>query len=121
MAKKRQSRRVALNLSINKSLKTAMQIESIREGRQLSEITESLFRAFLRKKGVVINGPAKTAKTVLLALLLVCPRAAGDEPKPKTEPRRPHPHNYILERQEAYLVRGVPVQRMIIGKREIDI
>ena len=30
-------------------------------------------------------------------------------------------HNYILERQEAGLVSGVPTMRRIIGKREIDI
>ena len=30
-------------------------------------------------------------------------------------------HNYIIERQEAGLVQGVPTMRRIIGKREIDI
>jgi hypothetical protein len=30
-------------------------------------------------------------------------------------------HNYILRRQEAGLVQGVPTLRRIIGKREIDI
>lgn len=30
-------------------------------------------------------------------------------------------HNYILRRQEAGLVSGVPTIRRIIGKREIDI
>ena len=30
-------------------------------------------------------------------------------------------HNYILHRQEAGLVSGVPTTRRIIGKREIDI
>ena len=30
-------------------------------------------------------------------------------------------HNYIIERQEAYQVQGVPTSRLIIGKREIDI
>ena len=30
-------------------------------------------------------------------------------------------HNYIIERQQAYQVQGVPTSRLIIGKREIDI
>jgi hypothetical protein len=30
-------------------------------------------------------------------------------------------HNYILERQEAYQVQGVPTSRLIIGRREIDV
>ena len=41
----------------------------------------------------------------------------------QAEPRqsRERNHNYILERQEAGLVSGVPTMRRIIGKREIDI
>jgi hypothetical protein len=35
--------------------------------------------------------------------------------------RRERNHNYILERQEAYQVEGVPTSRLIIGRREIDI
>lgn len=38
----------------------------------------------------------------------------------QAEPRQ-HKHNYILRRQEAGLVSGVPTTRRIIGKREIDI
>jgi hypothetical protein len=34
---------------------------------------------------------------------------------------RSNHHNYIIERQEAYQVQGVPTSRLIIGKREIDI
>lgn len=30
-------------------------------------------------------------------------------------------HNYIIERQQAYQVRGVPTSRIINGKREIDV
>ena len=30
-------------------------------------------------------------------------------------------HNYIIERQQAYQVQGVPTSRLIIGKREIDV
>ena len=42
----------------------------------------------------------------------------------QAEPRRRHSernHNYIIERQQAYQVRGVPTSRLIIGKREIDV
>ena len=35
--------------------------------------------------------------------------------------RRRRQHNYIIERQQAYQVQGVPTNRLIIGKREIDI
>ena len=34
--------------------------------------------------------------------------------------KREH-HNYIIERQQAYQVQGVPTSRLIIGKRELDI
>lgn len=30
-------------------------------------------------------------------------------------------HNYILRRQQAGLVQGVPTTRRIVGKREIDV
>ena len=41
----------------------------------------------------------------------------------QAEPRqsKERNHNYILRRQEAVLVSGVPTIRRIIGKREIDI
>ena len=40
----------------------------------------------------------------------------------QAEPRsRSMQRNYILRRQQAYQVQGVPTQRLIIGKREIDI
>ena len=41
----------------------------------------------------------------------------------QAEPRqsKERNHNYILRRQEAGLVSGVPTTRRIIGKREIDI
>ena len=40
-----------------------------------------------------------------------------------TERRHEHreSHNYIIERQQAYQVQGVPTSRLIIGKREIDV
>ena len=41
----------------------------------------------------------------------------------QAEPRqsKERNHNYILRRQQAGLVSGVPIIRRIIGKREIDI
>jgi hypothetical protein len=43
------------------------------------------------------------------------------EPRKRHESKRHESHNYIIERQQAYQVQGVPTSRLIIGKREIDI
>jgi hypothetical protein len=51
---------------------------------------------------------------VLILLMLELTQA---EPRQSKERN----HNYILRRQEAGLVSGVPTIRRIIGKREIDI
>ena len=59
-------------------------------------------------------------KTALLIVATVC-TAQADEHKRDHKPERKEHHNYIIERQEAYQVQGVPTERMIIGKREIDI
>jgi len=53
-------------------------------------------------------------KTALLIVATVCTAQA----KPR---QHKHNRNYILRRQEAGLVSGVPTTRWIIGKREIDI
>jgi len=53
------------------------------------------------------------AVLILLALGML----AQAEPRQSKERN----HNYILRRQEAGLVSGVPTTRRIIGKREIDI
>jgi hypothetical protein len=53
-----------------------------------------------------------TAVPLLLRLGL-----AHAEPRQSKE----RSHNYIIERQQAGLVSGVPTLRRIIGKREIDI
>jgi hypothetical protein len=51
------------------------------------------------------------------ALLIVATMATA-----QAEPRQhKHNRNYILRRQEAGLVSGVPTTRRIIGKREIDV
>ena len=54
------------------------------------------------------------ATAVLIFLMLELTQA---EPRQSKERN----HNYILRRQEAGLVSGVPTIRRIIGKREIDI
>ena len=55
------------------------------------------------------------AAAVLVLLTLV--ELTQAEPRQSNERNR----NYILRRQEAGLVSGVPTTRRIIGKREIDI
>jgi hypothetical protein len=57
----------------------------------------------------------KTLTTAVLILLML--GMAQAEPRQSKERN----HNYILRRQEAGLVQGVPTMRRIIGKREIDI
>jgi hypothetical protein len=52
-----------------------------------------------------------------LIVILIATAQADDH---KREDRR-ESHNYILERQEAYQVQGVPTSRLIIGRREIDV
>ena len=52
-----------------------------------------------------------------LLLFLTLGMLAQAEPRQSKERN----HNYILRRQEAGLVSGVPTTRRIIGKREIDI
>jgi hypothetical protein len=54
------------------------------------------------------------ATAVLIAMTLGMAQA---EPRQSKERN----HNYILRRQEAGLVTGVPTIRRIIGKREIDV
>ena len=54
-----------------------------------------------------------TAVLILLTLELAPAENAVD--------RKERNGNYILRRQEAGLVQGVPTSRLIIGRREIDI
>lgn len=58
-------------------------------------------------------------KILAIAVLIVATvaTAAQAEPRQSTERNK----NYILRRQQAGLVSGVPTTRRIIGKREIDI
>ena len=55
------------------------------------------------------------------ALILMTLGMAQAEPRQRQskERDRHESHNYIIERQQAGLVRGVPTSRLIIGKRDI--
>ncbi len=65
-----------------------------------------------------LNEKRPTMKTLITAVLIaVTFGMAQAEPRQSKERN----HNYILRRQEAGLVQGVPTMRRIIGKREIDI
>ena len=61
------------------------------------------------------------ATAVLILLTLVELTQAEPRQRQSKERERHESHNYIIERQQAGLVRGVPTSRLIIGKREIDI
>lgn len=58
-------------------------------------------------------------KTFVIAFLigLLLAAIAFGEPQHRHQGSR----NYILRRQQAYQVQGVPTSRLIIGKRQIDI
>jgi len=55
----------------------------------------------------------------VLIVATVVTAQAGDRKRERHE--RQESHNYIIERQQAGQVSGVPVLRRIIGSREIDI
>lgn len=52
-----------------------------------------------------------------LVIALISTAQADD----RRRERKRETHNYIIERQQAYQVQGVPTSRLIIGKREIDV
>jgi hypothetical protein len=61
-------------------------------------------------------------KTLITAALLVMAiTAQADDRRQHEQCENRKSHNYIIERQQAYQVQGVPTSRLIIGKREIDI
>ena len=61
----------------------------------------------------------KTFPPILALALVAITAQADDQHKQRAE--RQESHNYIIERQQAYQVQGVPTSRLIIGKREIDV
>jgi hypothetical protein len=61
-------------------------------------------------------------KIITIALLIVATLATAQaDDRKRHENKRHESHNYIIERQQAGQVSGVPILRRIIGKREIDI
>jgi hypothetical protein len=56
----------------------------------------------------------------LCAVVMAC-ASQGAHADDRHRQQRREQHNYIIERQQAYQVQGVPTQRLIIGRREIDI
>ena len=60
---------------------------------------------------------------MLLTVAMVCTAitAQADDRRQHEQRDNRESHNYIIERQQAYQVQGVPTSRLIIGKREIDI
>jgi hypothetical protein len=57
------------------------------------------------------------ASIVLLALI----GTLQAEPRKQRRTHNRSEPNWIIERQRAYQVQGVPTSRLIIGKRQIDI
>ena len=58
-------------------------------------------------------------RTITTCLLFVlCASMALGEPRNHSSRTN---RNYILRRQQAYQVQGVPTSRLIIGRRQIDI
>lgn len=57
---------------------------------------------------------------ILHSALLIAVTIATAQAEPRKREKHEH-HNYIIERQQAGLVSGVPTIRRIRGSREIDI
>jgi len=60
-------------------------------------------------------------KRLLIISILIALTATAHADDRRRHTERRESHNYIIERQQAYQVQGVPTSRLIIGKREIDI
>jgi len=70
-----------------------------------------------------INRVVLIVSAILTALCLIAAAARGDDNRDRDNQReREHEsHDYIIERQQAYQVEGVPTSRIIDGRREIDV
>lgn len=82
--------------------------------QQHASRTLSAFRKLVRSKTFCC--------APLCAVVIACALPVGahaDDRRPRE--RKQEQHNYIIERQQAYQVQGVPTQRLIIGRREIDV
>ena len=58
---------------------------------------------------------------ITIAMLCTAITAQADDRRQHDQHENRKSHNYIIERQQAYQVQGVPTSRLIIGRREIDI
>jgi hypothetical protein len=76
-----------------------------------------------KRKSVITREETNTMKTLITVAMLVAVSftAQADERRKHEQRENRKSHNYIIERQQAYQVQGVPTSRLIIGKREIDI
>jgi hypothetical protein len=61
------------------------------------------------------------SKLIASIVLLAMTGTLLAEPRQQRRTRRHNEPNWIIERQRAYQVQGVPTSRLIIGKRQIDI
>jgi hypothetical protein len=52
---------------------------------------------------------------------MACASISGAHADDRRRHERRENRNYIIERQQAYQVRGTPTSRLIIGKREVDV
>lgn len=62
----------------------------------------------------------KTLFTVAILAAIAFSAQAGGRDSDVRQERRSEP-NWIIERQRGYQVQGVPTERIIIGRREIDV
>jgi hypothetical protein len=65
-----------------------------------------------------------SAGALLCAVVMACtfaPTGVHADDRRRERVERHESHNYIIERQQAYQVQGVPTERLIIGRRQIDI
>ena len=72
------------------------------------------------RRGKQNNYMNRIVRIVVLALVALSVTTRADDRR-HCSPTREKNKNYILRRQQAYQVQGVPASRLIIGKREIDI
>jgi hypothetical protein len=63
----------------------------------------------------------KTTQQILRTALLIVALLTTAQADDHLRAEKRESHNYIIERQQAYQVQGVPTSRIIIGRREIDV
>jgi hypothetical protein len=84
------------------------------------QIIIRFFRHEVAKKRQGNRGDVENnVKMLAIAVLIVATVTTAAQAEPRQSKERNK--NYILRRQQAGLVSGVPTTRRIIGKREIDV